>query len=421
MDGTATPVVATSAGPVRGLVSGGVHTFLGIPFAADPSGANRFAPPLAPRPWSTPHDATRFGPAFAQLPQAPDYLACFGAQPIERMSEDALTLNVWSSSLEERLPVLVYIHGGGYFSGSGSELPVYDGTTLARTQRVVVVTFNYRLGALGFLHLGDIAGPRYATSGNAGLLDMLAALHWVRDNVASFGGDPGNVTVFGSSAGGHAVTVLTAMPMARGLFHRAVAQSGHALFCRSREAANTITEAYLEVLGVKPDDTERLHTMEVDELVAAQARLAFQLGGVPPTLLCGPVVDGAALPFSPVESPHLPTDVPLLIGSNGHEEECGGGVEQFANMWESAGAAPVYAYRSLGSPSLRRASPSLNTGWSCPLSSAIWTARSPAPDQVGELWRVSWVLSGQRLRGTAIQTIRDCRRGGPTGTTTLQR
>ena len=340
------PVAATTTGVVRGSLRADVCQFRGIPFGGPTGGEQRFRPPGPTQPWTGIRDATRYGAAFPQPPPNPDYLASFGAAPNTRMSEDGLTLNVCTPDVDDRpRPVLVYIHGGGYFSGASSELPIYDGLRLARLHDLVVVTFNYRLGVFGFAHLVHLNAD-YAASGNVGMLDMVAALAWVRDNIAAFGGDPGNLTVVGSSAGGHAVTSLLAIPEARGLFHRAVAQSGHAAVCRDLVTATRTTEALLEVLGLAPQDAVRsLVELPVARLLDVQAAVAARLGGDPMTLI-GPVVDGVLLPEHPLDALAAgPADVPLLVGANGDEPECEAGVRAFADAQAKAGGAPVFVYR----------------------------------------------------------------------------
>jgi para-nitrobenzyl esterase len=238
------------------------------------------------------------------------------AQP-EPDSEDCLYLNVWTPAVGDggKRPVLFWCHGGGFTMGSGSA-PFYHGTNLARRGDVVVVTVNHRLGPLGYCYLGDLAGEAYATSGNAGMLDLVAALEWVRDNIAPFGGDPGNVTIFGESGGGAKVSVLLAMPAAAGLFHRAIVQSGPGVRMLSREKATEQAEKLLRELDLPARDTDRLSTLPFEQLFAANAR-------VNNNLLRGwsPVVDGQALPHHPFDpvAPAVSEQVPLIIGTNKDE------------------------------------------------------------------------------------------------------
>jgi para-nitrobenzyl esterase len=226
---SATVELATQAGRVGGLIAGGVVSFKGIPYAAAPVGERRFAPPERPPAWGGVRPATEYGPIAPQLRGPLDRFMGTDGRPI---SEDCLTLNVWTPGCDDaRRPVLVWIHGGAFTTGTGSA-PWYDGSAMAARGDVVVVTFNYRLGALGFTHLGDL-DPAYAGSGNLGLADQLAALSWVQEHAHLLGGDASNVTIFGESAGGASVVALLAMRASEGLFDRAIVQS--ASFSQLRE------------------------------------------------------------------------------------------------------------------------------------------------------------------------------------------
>jgi len=213
----ALPVVETTAGKVRGASSNGIHSFKGIPYGASTAGANRFMAPVKPKAWSGVRDATRYGHQAPQNMHFTDVLAP-QADPSEGFDEDCLVLNVWTPGLSDgrKRPVMFWIHGGGFAQESGS-WPWLDGTALARRGDVVVVTINHRLNIFGYLHLADIGGEQYAASGNAGMLDLVAGLQWVRENIAQFGGDPSNVMIFGESGGGAKVCTLLAMPSAKGL------------------------------------------------------------------------------------------------------------------------------------------------------------------------------------------------------------
>src|SRR5580658_8409340 len=222
-------VAETSAGKVRGASKEGVQIFKGIPYAADAGGANRFKPARKAPSWNGVRDALEFGPRAFQNDDSfglmPEIMALFSAEA-QPISEACLVLNVWTPALDGRKrPVMFWCHGGAFISGSGASA-WYDGGNLARKGDVVVVTINHRLGAPGFLYLAELGGEEYADSGNIGMLDIVEALKWVRDNIASFGGDSGNVTIFGESGGGAKVSVLMAMPPAHGLFHKAIVQSG---------------------------------------------------------------------------------------------------------------------------------------------------------------------------------------------------
>jgi len=246
--------------------------FRGLPFARPPVGPLRFRPPEPPEPWSGVRDAARFGPSAAQNGALVGPLMSLG---ISRTGEDCLYLNVWTPAADRgRRPVLVWIHGGAFVLGSGSQM-LYDGATLARRGDVVLVTVNYRLGALGFLRLRDRFGERLPASGNEGLLDQVAALEWVRDEIAAFGGDPGKVTIFGESAGAMSCATLLGMPRARGLFHRAILQSGAANYLWPRATASRIADQVLTDLAVaSPED---LHAAAPGRLLAAQRRLFMDL------------------------------------------------------------------------------------------------------------------------------------------------
>lgn len=313
----ATPgaTVRTRAGKVRGTLESGVHVFRGVPYGASTAGERRFLPPVPPARWTGVRDC------FVLGPRAPQLDSSFHGQVIhevevtsrdEPMGEDCLRLNLWTAALGagERRPVMVWLHGGGYTSGSGGFV-IYDGLELARKHGVVLITVNHRLSSLGYLYLAGIGGERYAQASNVGNLDIIAALQWVHENVAAFGGDPANVTIFGQSGGGGKVSSLMAMPAAKGLFHRAIVESGAAVRGLSREAATRTAQAYLARLNLKPSQLDELTKLSFQQLMAATAP-----GGGPP-LSFGPVVDGRTLPTNPFDpvAPALSAQVPLLIGS----------------------------------------------------------------------------------------------------------
>lgn len=320
--------VATSHGTLRGRWSAGVARFAGIPYAAPPVGAGRFAPPAPAEPWDGVRSAEDPGPIAPQNPSIME--ALFGGEA-EQWSEDCLYLNVWTPSPERAddggRPVMVWIHGGGFEMGSGSS-PLYDGTSFAR-DGVVLVTLNYRLGALGFLELGGL-DDSLAGSGNVGLLDQVAALEWVRDNIAAFGGDPDRVTVFGESAGAMSVSMLLAMPSAEGLFHAAIAQSGAASVARRPEDAHADTAEFMELAGVS--DLEELRAAPAETLLAAHATMAARRVGDPESVIertgnplaflsFRPVADGTVVPTDPLGAiaQGAAAGVPLLVGTNAEE------------------------------------------------------------------------------------------------------
>jgi para-nitrobenzyl esterase len=308
-------VVATTAGKIRGTHATGVYTFRGVPYGDTTAGEGRFQPPAKPKPWSAIREATVLGPRSPQLLSSfhgfvpPEFEVMDRDEP---MSEDCLVLNVWTPALDRgrKLPVMVWLHGGGYTSGSGGFI-CYDGIELARKHDVVVVTVNHRLTALGYLYLAGLGSERYAASSNVGNLDIIAALEWVRDNIAAFGGDPGCVTIFGQSGGGGKVSSLMAMPAARGLFKRAIVQSGAAVKGISRDAASQNAEHFLARVNLEPNQLDKLQELPLQQLLQAT-----EPGSGPP-INFGPVVDGHSLPTDPFDpiAPALSTDVPLLIGT----------------------------------------------------------------------------------------------------------
>jgi para-nitrobenzyl esterase len=307
------PVAATAHGKVRGVDDGGIRIFKGIPYAA----ARRFEAPGAPKPWTEIRDALAFGP---MCPQARGPLgSLFASWTFDKdMSEDCQLLNVWTPGLGDggKRPVMVWLHGGDFTSLSGSR-NVFDGTRLARKGDVVVVTLNHRLNVFGYLQLAQLA-PQYPDAGNAGMLDIVAALKWVKDNIAAFGGDAGNVTIFGQSGGGGKVSTLMAMPAARGLFHKAIVQSGsYYLQAMSAEEGTRLAVALLEALDMKPGDAAALATVATDRLVDG---LGKAMRG-PAKANYRPVVDGRNLPAGPwaPEGPALSADIPMIIGTTATE------------------------------------------------------------------------------------------------------
>jgi para-nitrobenzyl esterase len=304
------PVVETRDGKVEGEHGDALLVFRGIPFARPPVGDLRFAPPRPPAPWTSVLQATRFGPAAPQEQSA----VGFG---IKETSEDCLTLNVWTPGLDDaRRPVMVWIHGGAFVFGGASQ-PIYDGARLARRHDVVVVTMQYRLGALGFLYLRDLLGGEIECGANVGLLDQLLAITWVRDNIEAFGGDPANVTMFGESAGGMSVGSLLGMPAARGLFHRAIAQSGSGRDVLSTERATDIARRLLSHLDLDAGDARKLLELPVEALLQAQQRCWIDIMRARRQLPFRPVVDGDVFPAPPAESiaGGMSADVPLLVGT----------------------------------------------------------------------------------------------------------
>jgi para-nitrobenzyl esterase len=305
---TPDPVVELTSGraigqhfrPTRGDV---VRQFLGIPYGAD-TGSRRFLPPQPVAPWTGAFNAAAYGPSSPQ------------GSGGQGQGENCLVLNVWAPlvAANARRPVLVYIHGGGYTSGSGAS-PLTHGANLAARGDVVVVTLNHRLNLFGHLHLGGIAGADYATSGNAGLLDLVLALEWVRDNASAFGGDPGNVTLFGQSGGGAKIACLMAMPAAKGLFHRVWTMSGQQVTVQGPRGATARARAAIEHLGISVDE---LRTVPAERLLAALSAKDPSIAGS--RIYWGPVLD-AALPVHPFwpEAPELSRHIPMVMGNTREE------------------------------------------------------------------------------------------------------
>ena len=326
---TRSPVVEIASGRLRGITSGGIHAFKGIPYGASTAGANRFMPPQPPETWAGVREALAYQGHAPQSPnrakRRPELETILGPADTTPEGEDCLTLHVWTPGLDQaKRPVMVWLHGGAFAYGSGNR-DVTAGENLARRGDVVVVSVNHRLNILGFLHLAERGGARYAHSGNAGSLDLVAALRWVRENIAAFGGDPGNVTIFGESGGGGKVSVLLAMPAAQGLFHRAVIQSGATIRVSTRERGAALADAVLKEFGFGPGECDRLQSVPFERLLAAIAPASRAVGPTQWKLLdrydFGPVVDGADLPRQPFDpdAPSIADNIPLLIGGTREE------------------------------------------------------------------------------------------------------
>jgi para-nitrobenzyl esterase len=328
--GDAIAVAETRQGRVRGYVLRGIHYFLGIPYGADTSGANRFMPPQKPKPWTDVFPALWWG---ASAPQNMDkrfadpYYSFRDHWNYGDVDEDCLRLNVVTPALADgkKRPVLMWLHGGGFTAGNAIEQDGYNGENLARFGDVVFVSINHRLGPLGYCDLAGVLGDRFAASGNVGMLDCVAALEWVRDNVEAFGGDPGNVTIMGQSGGGAKVCTLTAMPAAKGLFHKAVVLSGSALKMGEKEHAEALAKAALAELGLGPKDVEKLQEMPWKDFYAAATKAQQKVneaGGGGLRRGFSPVVDGVVLPQHPYFPEPAPTAaaVPMLICSTFNEQ-----------------------------------------------------------------------------------------------------
>lgn len=320
------PVVETANGRLRGLMSGGIAVFKGVHYGADTAGANRFMPPAPVTRWAGVRDATAYGNYAPQMPadrrRAYADLIMYDLQP-GGMGEDCLVMNIWtpsasaSSGHAARRPVMVHLHGGGYYAGSGNSAQ-FDGEMLARFGDAVVVTLNHRLGSFGFLDLSELGGARHAQSGAVGMLDIVAALGWIKENIAAFGGDASRVLVFGQSGGGLKTSTLMAMPSARGLFHRAGVMSGSALRVTPQDASCKAASEFVAALGIGKDPLRQLQSLPMHTLLAAQVTMeeADRAKGEAPRSF-SPVLDGTAIarhPFDP-DAPALSAEVPMIVGT----------------------------------------------------------------------------------------------------------
>jgi para-nitrobenzyl esterase len=323
------PLVKTSHGRIRGYINQGIYSFRGVRYGASTAGQNRFMPPKPPEAWTEIRDASGYGYRAPQTnPDLQGFLSPdtelgrilwasdgFRVPPPE--SEDCLFLNIWTPTLDftEKRPVMVWLHGGGFSMGSSSDL-LYDGTNLAR-RGAVMVGVNHRLNVFGYTHFGDIGGEEYAHSGNAGQLDIIAALEWVRDNIVQFGGDPKRVMIFGESGGGAKVCMLLTSPPAKGLFHAAVIESGPGIKVEEREPATKAAEFLLAELEIKPGDLPEIHKLPTGKILTAYftatAKLAGQGGGG-----FSPVLDPEILPAHPFHptATTISENVPIMVGWN---------------------------------------------------------------------------------------------------------
>ena len=322
------PIIETASGRVSGITSAGVHVFKGIPYGASTSGANRFMPQRKPEPWMGVREAIGYAgrsPQAAAGAQRPELATVWGPVDTLPVGEDCLTLHVWTPRLDTaKRPVMVWLHGGAFSYGSANS-PRYDSTNLARRNDVVVVAVNHRLNIFGHLDLSTIGGERFAQSGNAGVLDLVAALEWVREHAARFGGDPGNVTIFGQSGGGGKVSALLAMPSAKGLFHKAIVQSGASVRFAEPERTTRLADAVLKHLGIGPNQLDALQALPLERLQEAVAPAQGTLPRPRYPLLdrynFGPVIDGRLLPAHPFDpaAPSVSDEVPIMIGGTKDE------------------------------------------------------------------------------------------------------
>jgi len=319
-------VANTRYGKVRGYMLRGINYFLGIPYGADTSGSNRFMPPQTPKPWSNVYPALWWGNVAPQ-PMENKYADKFNSfrdrWNYSDINEDCLRINVYTPSVGDgkRRPVMFWIHGGGFTAGDAIEHDGYGGENFPRLGDVVFCAINHRLGPLGYGNLAGVGGEKFAASGNIGMLDLVAALEWVRDNIANFGGDPGNVTIMGQSGGGAKVCLLTAMPSAKGLFHKAVVLSGAARRAAEKDTSEALGAAVLKEANLNPSQSDKLQAMSWQDFyaIATRAQRAIAAGGPDAGLTRGfsPVVDGTILPqhpYDPIAAPSA-ASVPMIISS----------------------------------------------------------------------------------------------------------
>ncbi len=304
------PVATTGHGRVRGFMNGDMHVFKGIPYGDD-TARTRFAAPRPPQSWTGVRDTLRFGPRAPQAGRGQTSASSAGPA-VDPVSEDCLYLNVWTPGLRDnaRRPVMVYIHGGGFNALSAND-DVYDGVRLCTRGDVVVLTLNHRLNAFGYLYLAELGGPAFADSGNVGQLDLILALQWVRDNIAEFGGDPGNVLIFGESGGGAKNACLMGMPSAVGLFHRAATSSGETVTASRPATATARAELVLKALELPRERINEILTIPMERLIEASRATGYY----------GPVLDGGVLPRHPFhpDAPAFSAHIPFMVGTNKDE------------------------------------------------------------------------------------------------------
>jgi len=339
-------VVETNSGRIRGFKRNGVYTFRGVPYGASTSGSRRFMPPAPPDPWTGVRNALAYGRVCPQEDSAhfitdgqnlarsdEDAFLLHRGCAIAVPGEDCLRVNIWTPEIHGhgKRPVMVYMHGGGYAAGSGHDLLSYDGENLARNHDVVVVNHNHRLNVYGYLNLAAVGGEQFSDSANVGMLDIIAVLEWVRTHISTFGGNPDNVTIFGQSGGGGKVAALMAMPGAKGLFHRAVIQSGPFLRALSSDYSQEVAEALLKELGLARGQVSELQRIPVDRLSGAATEAARKTQATHTATRSfgdtgwGPTVDGRSLPHHPFDPDGLAisSHIPLITGTNLNESTSG--------------------------------------------------------------------------------------------------
>ncbi len=324
-------IAETTNGKVRGFIHKDIYNFLGIPYGANTTGKNRFMPPQKPEPWTDIYPAVYWPNAAPQLTEnffsRDRYLAFTDYWHYDDISENCLGINVWTPGYNDNIkrPVMLWIHGGGFTSGNSIEHPEYHGENLSRFGDIVFCSLNHRLGPLGFSDFAGIGGEKYAASGNVGMLDIVEALEWIRDNISNFGGDPGNVTIMGQSGGGAKVCTLTAMPSAKGLFGKAVALSGTGLRVGEKENSEKLASYIMKEAGLAPSQIDKLQEMPWRDYYAltnnAVRKMRQESGAIGMMGGFSPVADGTYVsqhPFSPEASP-LSKDIAMIVCSTFYE------------------------------------------------------------------------------------------------------
>jgi para-nitrobenzyl esterase len=330
----------TQHGKVRGYTLRGIYYFLGVPYGADTSGANRFMPPQKPKPWTDVYPALWWGnsaPQNMEKRYEKRYASFRDHWNYDDVSEDCLRINIFTPAINDgqRRPVMLWLHGGGFTNGNGIEQDGYNGENFARLGNVVFCSINHRLGPLGYCNLAGAGGEKFAASGNVGMLDIVAAMEWIRDNIAGFGGDPGNVTIMGQSGGGMKVSTLTAMPAAKGLFHKAVVLSGASTRSGEKEYSEKLGAYVLKEAGLTSSQIAKLQEMPwkdfYDIATKAQKKFAAEQPAVGGRMRMGfsPCVDGTIIPQHPYAPEPAPTaaQVPMIICST---------LNEMAPSWEDA-------------------------------------------------------------------------------------
>jgi para-nitrobenzyl esterase len=353
----------TTNGKVRGFILRDTYHFLGIPYGADTSGENRFMPPRKPKLWNDIYPAVYWANAAPQILDnfyANRYLAFTDYWHYDDVSENCLGINVWTPGYSDgkKRPVMLWIHGGGFRSGNAIEHPEYMGENLSRLGDIVFCSLNHRLGPLGFADFAGIGGEKYAASGNVGMLDIVAALEWIRDNIANFGGDPGNVTIMGQSGGGAKVCTLTAMPSAKGLFHKAVALSGSMIMAGVSEDSRKLGDYIMKEAGLAASQIDKLQEMPWRDYYAiankANTKFLEEAGPADSRMRRGfnPVVDGQILPQHPFypEASLLAADIPMIICTTFYERSPSSFDSSLENISFEEAKKQAASIRGFGSP-----------------------------------------------------------------------